>query len=651
MLSEQNLSGCVDQFYQAKVNLCLTNIAGNWRFRRGSIWLGPPSDYIAQSWGNLLCKEVLFSFKDCNKSQIERIINDSLRVKAKKELIDVIYSNRGVASEDFTKTILIAPWLNSDGTETNQIEPHVGIERIAYFLGSKTSFVDARTFNPNLAHYNKLLEILEREFISVIGVSISQFTLQNDAIIIKAISQISPNSLICAGGLNIDQLPHEVIANSLNVQAFIAGPGEKVMFELLSQVHLKGVALPDISLVPNIYYYDKKSGSVKFTFRNRSLFVTDIDPAELARQIPYKEPDATHGKSYDIAQQAIGHDEIIPFHMAGQRHFRTKLSDACSHRCVFCSISREESKPREISKVVSDIQNAVSTNEYDSVHMIDNDFFVFSDKVIELCDSLKKQQLHDIPKHCKGCADEVNPALASALVAAGFTSVGIGIESFSDSVLSAMNKNITAERNIKALGTLINYGAKPGIYLILFSPWETIESLIKTISTTLYFVARGAFTTVVPAMYTRLGDDFSSDVNNQHLIDFIGITGIEGLNVPVRSKSLDNRILRLQEASILRAKEWDERIVKGTTNVHIRLSPAVQGLHLLGAAGTEIGLYQSGSEKWGEAVSEIAQEMADSVFRWEHMKIVKAPNDDLARFRNLLERAGLNRIEWGGTHI
>jgi len=130
-----------------------------------------------------------------------------------------------------------------------------------------------------------------------------------------------------------------------------------------------------------------------------------------------------------------------------------KTSKGCPHQCVFCTVhSVHGAKWRCRSP-----QAIVEEMKFLKTRYGLKDFFfqsdVFGQKrewVVELCETILKQDLK-VTWFSNSRADEVDFELVSLMKRSGCKLLAFGLESFSDRVLEACKKGITAEQNVLAI--------------------------------------------------------------------------------------------------------------------------------------------------------------------------------------------------------
>ena len=164
-------------------------------------------------------------------------------------------------------------------------------------------------------------------------------------------------------------------------------------------------------------------------------------------------------------------------------------SRGCPLACSFCAIiaaDKEGPKWRaaEASTLLTWLQEAAQTYSFEHIYMMDANFFVRKDRVLEFSDGLDrlfKGRVTWSSSSTVGYLLKVKDVLPT-LVNQGLRLVELGIESGSQSQLDYMNKKVTVEKNISAVRALQENGIALGLDFIMFyhdqTPREILENLL-----------------------------------------------------------------------------------------------------------------------------------------------------------------------------
>ncbi|MBF0595650.1 MAG: radical SAM protein [Candidatus Omnitrophica bacterium] len=204
------------------------------------------------------------------------------------------------------------------------------------------------------------------------------------------------------------------------------------------------------------------------------------------------------------------------------------MGNYCKGKCIFCGTRRNTRKnftPEEVSKVIKN-----TFDGHDSVHFENADFFYNIEEAENILDALIADPfLRQIPKLIVGRVDEVmQDGIFVKAAKAGVKVIAYGIESFDDRVLKRIGKGTTSTENIRAIENTLAAGMKPGLNLILYTPWDTIDSTLKTIEKSIQYVERGAYINVGPYILIGYGRPIEK---RKDLIDY-EVVNAPGLKTP-----------------------------------------------------------------------------------------------------------------------
>ena len=151
----------------------------------------------------------------------------------------------------------------------------------------------------------------------IIGVTCSATCLSQEALqAIKLFKQLSPQSLVIAGGGHFSLLAEEILNEVPELDYIVIGEGEDTFLQLASHLRDGG---SDVESIPGLAY--RRDGIIQFTGR-RDL-IKDLDSLPLpAYYLLNMEADAYYWNGM------------------GRRSFGISTSRGCGDRCAYCSESR-----------------------------------------------------------------------------------------------------------------------------------------------------------------------------------------------------------------------------------------------------------------------------------------------------------------------
>jgi magnesium-protoporphyrin IX monomethyl ester (oxidative) cyclase len=537
-------------------NVVFERMDGRWLFRRGpvdleiddalSAWLGT----VMQAQGR---ESLLLNLRQHSARDIEEAFHDT---GSGMDLIQTLAA-RGIRSTDHPKRVLlVAPYGDMEGRKLKYKVPHKGVETIANLLLRQTEDTDALVYNPNLGGEEGLYRFVQTRHFDIIGFSILQTVLKKNLEIMGRLSQISPDSIFIAGGSELKKFPLDDVFASWPVDVLFLGRTSSLMDYVRSFAASAGREenTSAADKLPNVAFRTK-DGWQKSVSRAREALEPQVD---INADVPYDKPDLVHHDHYDQVDEKAR--QPVAFDRIGRNPFRVHLGDFCRGRCIFCGTTRNTQRDLPPQEVVSLAQRRAP--DTDSLHFESADFLYDTASAAGISASLAAEPgLRLLPKMAIARVDEVSDGRILHLMRqAGFQIVAFGIESFDDQVLKGIGKETTTEENDAALQLAIQEGIKPGLNLIMLTPWDTVDTTLKLISRSLHYMERGAYINVVPYLFVGYGRKISGmkEIIGYETYDF------PGMRAPFRFPRL-NRILD-EELSGLRDEVYERLFQLQTHN-------------------------------------------------------------------------------------
>jgi len=179
------------------------------------------------------------------------------------------------------------------------------------------------------------------------------------------------------------------------------------------------------------------------------------------------------------------------------RPFTTMLtSRGCSHRCYYCvpcsgsfarelewrKIKNDYSKPRvgmRSPKNIIEEFEQLKKEGYKSVSILDDQFVWGDERTIEICKGIKD---FGIEWGCLSRADHLNENIVKVMAEAGCKYVDVGVESFDQSVLNHIKKDMKVEKVFEAISLLKKYKIYAKLNIMIgVSPLQTKNIIEKDI--------------------------------------------------------------------------------------------------------------------------------------------------------------------------
>jgi radical SAM superfamily enzyme YgiQ (UPF0313 family) len=175
--------------------------------------------------------------------------------------------------------------------------------------------------------------------------------------------------------------------------------------------------------------------------------------------------------------------EEFKFSLYTQKILPVGWSQGCIRTCAFCldKIFSGAYNPGSVSRAVSGIKFYIDTYGINSFRFIDNLINGDLRRLSELCDSIINE---DLPIYWDGqvaVRSDMDRGIFTKLKMAKCGRLELGVESFSDKVLSAMHKGFKADDAIQNIIDAKEAGLKVAIFIIVGFPQEEEADFEETI--------------------------------------------------------------------------------------------------------------------------------------------------------------------------
>lgn len=152
-------------------------------------------------------------------------------------------------------------------------------------------------------------------------------------------------------------------------------------------------------------------------------------------------------------------------------------SRGCPFNCAFCSsIWERRVRYRSVPSIVDEIEYLMSRFKTRNIYFKDDTFTLSRKRVLNFCDRLEARGL-DINWECLTRIELVDEEIIQRMRRAGMTNLKIGIETGSQRLLYATNKNITLDQIRRGAGILNRLNQKWSAFFMLGYPDETEEEI------------------------------------------------------------------------------------------------------------------------------------------------------------------------------
>lgn len=264
--------------------------------------------------------------------------------------------------------------------------------------------------------------------------------------------KIHPPIRTVLGGIHATILHEEILRENKEVDVVVRGEGEETLPELI-----KGnFAMASLEKIAGISY-------------RKDLRILCNPDRPLRKDLGDMPPPA--------------------FQILDNRGYRTRSlssSRGCYHNCRFCSIQSlyqgivRQEPLEKIFTGIRDLRNAGAKR----IMFTDDNFTFHPRRVREICGMMVQEGLaQGVEFYVQGRLDDFcrQPIMAQWLSEAGFKAVYTGAESGAQEILDRYGKGMVTEDLRRGVSYCIEQNLMLVVSFILFGPWDTAETMLKTI--------------------------------------------------------------------------------------------------------------------------------------------------------------------------
>lgn len=275
--------------------------------------------------------------------------------------------------------------------------------------------------------------------------------------IVNMVREIRPEVKIWIGGSVASSIPEHIL-EIINGDVAVIDEGEVTVCELARKVD-SGVP-DDLDDVAGIVF--RRDGQIIRT-QDRAV-VEDID------SLPFPAWDLFDIERY-IASPAWG----------GVRTLALTSTRGCPHRCYFCyhPYAGKRTRFHSPQRMLDEMEYASRKYRLDQIDFADDLTFAKPERIMEFCDLYQKRSL-DVKWGGSCRANLMTDDLCRRIAECNCATIGVGIESFSATILKNIKKGITPEQNENIVRLLRKYDITPALSFMLGNIGETRETAYES---------------------------------------------------------------------------------------------------------------------------------------------------------------------------
>lgn len=338
-----------------------------------------------------------------------------------------------------------------------------GLGLIAAYLKAEGYSVDVLDNEVECLNKDNLSNFIKKSKCDIFGITAMAPQYSYVKGLSRMIKELKNKPVILGGPLAT--YSHEAVLKNTDVDVCVVGEGEETIIDLL-----KNMSNPEN--VAGIAY--RENSDIKVTSARKFKYSRDDYPFpayELFNMDPYFKKQQVHYEGWG--------SNILNKKLDGLKNIGIVAGIGCPYHCKFCSRSVTNSRLRSVDNIISEIKYLISKYNIDGVRFIDELLLINRKRTLELCEKIK---LLNIIWSGQARSNTLDDEIASVLKEAGCVGIGLGIETGSEGLLKAMNKQVTVENHRRAIKAAKNNNLAVQVQIMYGYPGENKDTIEETIS-------------------------------------------------------------------------------------------------------------------------------------------------------------------------
>lgn len=331
--------------------------------------------------------------------------------------------------------------------------------------GHAVSIIDAWAENLTV------FEVMERARKIIYDVvCISGFTSSTYSTVVHLAEKLKEYSQvpIVVGGL-LANAHYELLLAKKTVDVCVIGEGEITTVELFRHFNM-------LETVKGIAYRVKDT-----IVRNESrLLIRDLDSLPMPHFDTWNMEVYTKGRTF--VHDAKTRYEEYPISKKYPLSMLTPnialfSGRGCPYRCAYCSRSYDTVRFKSTDRIIYEIRYLKEAYNIKMFHFVDELLVVNKKRIKDFCEMIKRE---NVLWDCQARVNTVDYNIMKMMRDANCISIGFGVESGSNRMLTAMKKETTRKQSIRALKDATKVGLHLKLQFMTGYPGETEETLRDT---------------------------------------------------------------------------------------------------------------------------------------------------------------------------
>ena len=261
--------------------------------------------------------------------------------------------------------------------------------------------------------------------------------------------------------------------------------------------------------IPGIAYWNREEK--KIVVNPREDFISDLD------SLPYPAWEMTLSNRYKTPGMTPA--------------FTLITERGCPFHCINCTkvIHGNKFRTRGVDHIIGELELLTSKYNAKEFHIWDDNFTLYPERAKEICRAIIAKGIHKkarfvLPNGIR--ADICDEEMFDLMRAANFQVLIIAIESADQQVINQLKKGLDLDKVRKTVDMVVNKGFRVGLFFMMGLPFDTVESLQKSVEFAASLPAHHVFFwRVTPFPGTKLYDMAAADAGivtdyTSHYIDY-----------------------------------------------------------------------------------------------------------------------------------
>jgi anaerobic magnesium-protoporphyrin IX monomethyl ester cyclase len=330
------------------------------------------------------------------------------------------------------------------------VYPYLGVGYLSDLLNRENISSKLYDVDLNRGKIKKIIPLIKKTQPLVIGYSIMSISLPLFYELTKLIRKEFKDIIIVAGGPHITNDPK--IVSEMGLDYGFTGHAETSFPLFMKKIKsydfdfstIKGIVIPKENRIDKPSYYDVSNSD---NLPDYSLF--------------------------DVSK----YQNIF----YGRKWFTMITTRGCPFNCKFCKDpGKNKYKEYPLYNIKKQIKILVSEKNIEWISFVDDTFTYNRDRVIELCNWIKSENLN-FKWTCCTRADTLDEELIKIMREAGLHYTIIGVEAGDEEIRKTINKSISSEQYVRIINILRKNKIRVLCSYVLGNPGETYNQINETI--------------------------------------------------------------------------------------------------------------------------------------------------------------------------